>query len=335
MFNDNHQRYLATRLLHLDESIAEALQKLAPPEEGALSQRYVADASLAQRRILQDYQAQLRFVIRRFIQQYQIPQRRTAVSGLKAFHVALTFAQIAVEELRPSYMAGYGALDAPDAQAADRLSADLQALLARMSAYLVQGQGGGLATRLEELDATREESALLRELDRIITDHGLVDLRAPLQRLIERAASPRFEIAVFGRVSAGKSSLLNWWLGAAVLPTGVTPITAVPTAIIRGDAARVILTRALTRATEVPLEDLARYVTEEGNPGNREGILKLVIQLPAERLQPEICLVDTPGLERERQSDAGVSAPLRPGRRARRSRQRSRPRGLGRRARSD
>ncbi|HVW70666.1 MAG TPA: dynamin family protein [Steroidobacteraceae bacterium] len=296
MFTENHRRYLVTRLLHLDESISAALAKLEPQDAGALAPRYVADASAAQRQVLRDYQAQLRFVMRRFLQQYELPQTRVPVSALKALGVALTFAQITVEELRPSYLAGYGTLDAPSVEAANRLTADLQALLARMSAYLTRGAGGGLATRLAQLDDSGDEGALLHELDRIVSDHGLVELRAPLQMLIERAAEPRLEIAVFGRVSAGKSSLLNWWLGQEVLPTGVTPVTAVPTVITHADTARLLVSTATVRAKALPLEDLVRYATEEGNPGNREGVLELVIQLPAERLEAGIRLVDTPGL---------------------------------------
>jgi hypothetical protein len=40
-----------------------------------------------------------------------------------------------------------------------------------------------------------------------------------------------FEIALFGRVSSGKSSLLNAVLETNLLPIGVTPVTAVPTRI--------------------------------------------------------------------------------------------------------
>src|SRR5947207_1799156 len=69
----------------------------------------------------------------------------------------------------------------------------------------------------------------------IITRRGLVEFRPLLDQVVRRLESPQFEIAVFGRVSSGKSSLLNHVAGMDVLPVGVTPITAVPTRLVRGD----------------------------------------------------------------------------------------------------
>jgi len=266
VFNPNHQRYLMTRLYHLDESLSEALQNLEPGEDDQLHRRLVPDGTIEQRQVLRDYLAQLRFAIRRFIQVYQLPEGGTRISALKSFGVALTFAQIAVEELRPRYLAGYGALNAQETEAAERLAAELQTLLRRMGGYLARGEDGGLPKRLADLEGTREEVALLRELERIIAEQGLVELRGTLQNLIDRVASPRLEIAIFGRISAGKSSLLNWWLDQPLLPTGITPVTAVPTRIVRGEPAQGFLTTAAQRGRSLKLDEVPHYVSETGNP---------------------------------------------------------------------
>lgn len=296
MLSANHGRYLAGRLNSLDESLTEALQSLEPREDGRLHRRLIPDATPAQRQVLKDCLAQLRFVVRRFIDGHQLPDPAPPVSGLKSFQVALTFARIAVEELRPGTLRGYGALDEGDAQAVEQLAAQLHTLLQRMSAYLVHGEGEGLSGRLKRLQSTSREGALLRELSRIITEYGLVELRAPLERLADRLASPRLEIAVFGRVNAGKSSLLNAYLEHVVLPTGVTPVTAVPTRIVGGEPAGAWLTTATARAQPVPIAQLSRFLIEECNPGNREGVVELLIQVPAPRLASGVILVDTPGL---------------------------------------
>lgn len=296
MFNGNHQRHLMTRLRVLDESLTEALRKLEPQEEGQLARRLIPDVTAAQRRVLRDYLSQLRFAMRRFVQAQHISDTSEPISALKSFDVALTFAQISVEEMRPRYLSGYGSVDAAGAEAAERLAAELQTLLRRMSGYLARGEGVGLSGRLAQLEGTREEAALLRELERIITEQGLVELRTPLQTLIERMTVPRFEIAVFGRVSSGKSSLLNWCLEQPLLPTGVTPVTAVPTRIVFGQRALALVSTPTMQARELPLDEVARYITEDGNPGNREGVLDLLIQVPAARLEEGLMLVDTPGL---------------------------------------
>jgi len=58
---------------------------------------------------------------------------------------------------------------------------------------------------------------------RIITAHGLVEFRGTLSMLLDRMEGAAFEVGVFGRVSSGKSSLLNYILQTDVLPIGVTP----------------------------------------------------------------------------------------------------------------
>src|SRR5579872_280497 len=58
--------------------------------------------------------------------------------------------------------------------------------------------------------------------------------RKPLDLLRElrgRLAEDQFQIAVVGQFKRGKSSLLNALLGLPVLPTGVLPLTAIPTFI--------------------------------------------------------------------------------------------------------
>jgi GTPase SAR1 family protein len=59
---------------------------------------------------------------------------------------------------------------------------------------------------------------LLQDLDRIITTHGFVEYRDALATIIDRMENRIFEIGVFGHVSSGKSSLLNYLLEVDYLP---------------------------------------------------------------------------------------------------------------------
>lgn len=296
MYSPNHQRYLFSRFHYIDETLGEAVQALQPTDDGRLFKPLTLDATPAQRKILADYLAQLRFALRTFIEAQKLQDIPRSVSGLWSVRTAVIFAQNAVTELRPSYMRGYGPMDKDAVATSERLVVELTTLLRRIADYLDKGEEGDLASRLAQLDATREELPLLRELERVITEHGLVELRAPLESLITRAASPSYEIAVFGRVNSGKSSLLNWWLAQSVLPTGVTPVTAVPTRIVHGLAPRARVRVASSPIQDVPLDQLPDFVTEAGNPGNRKRLLEVQVELPSDRLRPGITLVDTPGL---------------------------------------
>jgi GTP-binding protein EngB required for normal cell division len=296
MFQENHQRYLFAQFHSIDKLFSEALAELRPAEDGRLFATHVPDATASQRQVLSDYVAQLRFLLRRFLQVQDFTDKRQPVSALWSFRVAISFAGTAVEELRPKYLRGYGDLDAVTTTAAERLAADLKSLLGRMASYLERGEGAGIGERLALLDATVNEIELLAELDRVIAAYGLIELRAPLEQLVERAASPRFEVAIFGRVNSGKTSLLNWWLGQPLLPTGVTPMTAVPTRILHGDIPQARVTTTGAAPFDVPMDQLRAYITEDDNPANSKGVLDIEIRVPALRLVDGLCLVDTPGL---------------------------------------
>jgi GTP-binding protein EngB required for normal cell division len=296
MFNESQQRYVLSRLRSIEETLSEAVERLAPSEPGRVFRTVSADASPAQRKVLADYLAQLRFALRRFMLTQQLRDEFRPPGSLWSFQTALVFARIAAEELRPKYWRGYGEAEPDSAAAAERFAAELVTLLHRMEDFIAGREAGGLAARLEQLAGAGDEVRLLKELERIISAYGLTELRAPLQALVDRALSPHFEIAVLGRVSSGKSSLLNWWLGSELLPVGITPVTAVPTRILLGEAARIRIERAQGSPLEVPIEEIAAYVSEQGNPGNAKRVLSVTVEAPSARLQGGIRLVDTPGL---------------------------------------
>lgn len=110
-----------------------------------------------------------------------------------------------------------------------------------------------------------------------------------------RVREGRFFVACVGQFKRGKSSLVNALVGARVLPTGVAPVTSVVTVVRYGDRteARVALD---DREIVVPTSDLARYVSEQGNPGNVKNVRAVEVQVPSELLRSGMCIVDTPGI---------------------------------------
>jgi GTP-binding protein EngB required for normal cell division len=123
-----------------------------------------------------------------------------------------------------------------------------------------------------------------------------VEFRSKLSMILDRLETRRFEIAVFGRVSSGKSSLLNHILQVDALPVGVNPITAVPTRLVAGAEPRLTVSFADRRVERLEVTALPDFVTEQRNPSNTKGVTRIVVELPAERLRNGIVFVDTPGL---------------------------------------
>ena len=100
---------------------------------------------------------------------------------------------------------------------------------------------------------------------------------------------------VAGEAKRGKSSLVNAFLGQAVLPVGVTPLTAVATTVRYGDTPHVQVRFADGREERHPHAALDDLVTERGNPANRRGIVSVTVYVDAPVLADGVELVDTPG----------------------------------------
>lgn len=117
------------------------------------------------------------------------------------------------------------------------------------------------------------------------------------RQLLSRLASDRFNLVVVGHFNRGKSTLMNAILGVDRLPTGVLPLTSVITSVGYGDRECVLLHKDSGGLPfEIPLNQLAEWVTEHGNPGNRKGIAVAEVQLPVELLRLGFHFVDTPGV---------------------------------------
>ena len=294
--NENHQRHLLATFQHVDNLLSEADHILASAGSASPFQEYSQDSTPVQRKVTHDYILRVRETMRRILEDLELPPKPPVSGALWAARNHTAFAGIAVTEIEPEHMLGYGKLSDEDRQTLDRIVAELNSVLNRLNAYLAQGTDADLQTRLQRLEQTNDEVKLLGELERIITAHGLVEFRAVLVLLLERLESTSFEIGVFGRVSSGKSSLLNHLLEQNVLPVGVTPVTAVPTRIGFGSQPQATIEFAEGKQQTIELSRLAEFSTEQQNPGNAKHVTRIHVQVPAKRLHSGVTFVDTPGL---------------------------------------
>lgn len=204
---------------------------------------------------------------------------------------ALTFADIAAGELTGSALRGYGELDPAAAQAVESVARQLRAMIHDGRMLLREYEPGGLADRLARLPGPA--GAVLGIVDRVSTAHRLVAVRPLVAAAADRAGDTLFAVGVFGRVSSGKSSLINALLAREVLPVGTTPVTAVPVAVERGAESVEVDLAAGSRST-VALAALPEYATEEGNPGNARGVRSVHVHVPD--APAGVRLLDTPGV---------------------------------------
>ena len=258
--------------------------------------RFIVDINPAQVRVIEDHIRRLRSQLVRTIAWQQMKPEPPNIPATRAVLTNLTFVDIAIEELKPHYMKGSGPVPEDAVSELNGVVYELRSLVSGMERYLKQELTTDLEERLRLLEETGYGVELLRFLEQIVTRDGLVEFRPRIRTLASRLEDDSFEVALFGRVSSGKSSLLNSVLGTNVLPVGINPITAVPTKLRYGNVLKAAVAYGDGRAVAVTLDELSRLVTEQGNPGNLQNIVRAIVEIPSPRLKEGILLVDTPGL---------------------------------------
>ena len=293
--NESQQRNLIITCQHVNRLLADLEHAFVEAQSKSPFGRYVNDLAPVEQRLVQDYIARIRTQLVRVLSGQGLPPtpRQTGVRWSILTHLA--YVDVAIEELKPHYMRGYGAV-APEASAAlNGIVEELHGTIAQLTRYLSVDRSEDLHARLQRI-RTGPDVALLKTLEELIAKYGLVEFRSGLGTILDTLERRGLELAVFGRVSTGKSSLLNRLLGRHVLPVGVTPITAVPTRIAFGRNALLHVWFADAPSRQLDVDVLAEYASERGNPANTKRVLRLVVELPAPFLESGVTLVDTPGL---------------------------------------
>jgi len=292
--NENHQRALLSALSYADDLLTRA--EAATGGARSPFSTIVPDLSPAELNFVVEQVATIRSRMAEALQELDIQLPRPSIKASWSIQTSLTFARITLANVTPSRLKGYGEMDDATAVEVERLEGDLDRSLQRLLVWLTRGAARDLRDRLERLSGVEFDLARLRTLEEIVTALGLVEFQGSLESIVERLEAGTTEIAFFGRVSSGKSSLLNLIVGAPILPVGITPVTAVPTRIEFGGNVGATISFTDAPDQEVPLERLSEFVSELGNPGNAKRVVRATVRVPSARLRPGLVLVDTPGV---------------------------------------
>jgi GTP-binding protein EngB required for normal cell division len=294
--NASQRLHLLTSSQHADKLLSEVEAILTASKSKSPFRKYKNPLSPAQAKIVEDYIARIRNQMVRVLESQGIGLPEPAFDSVHSIRVTLAFIRIAFQECTPDRMRGYGEVPEGKIRELNGLVDEMVAAVEKLDAYLAQGLGQDLEGRLERLATAGADVRLLQTLQRVISDYGLVEFRPTLSMILDRLESKNFEIALFGRVSSGKSSLLNHIVQNDILPVGVTPITAVPTRLVYGHTPRLTVWYADRTPERTDIAHLPELVTEHENPGNYKHVTRIVVELPSDRLRDGVVLVDTPGL---------------------------------------
>ena len=127
------------------------------------------------------------------------------------------------------------------------------------------------------------------------------DLAVRARQALQRLHNPQVRVLVVGEFKQGKSMLVN----APICPIDDDISTSVPTVVRYADEPSATLVRDAPGSgdadereerSRVPIEQLAEYVSEAGNPGNHAGLKYAEAGIPRHLLADGLELVDTPGV---------------------------------------
>jgi GTP-binding protein EngB required for normal cell division len=294
--NESHRRSLSVTVQHIAGLLDDIERTLVAARNPSPFNPLVGDISPVQAGVIHDYIERARRALLAATERHGLDPAGSPVDARSAIGARTTMASIAVDEVRPRRLRGYGALDARLASEVDRTCDEIDRTIRDLSRFVSGGPEEDFGQRLARLGRTAVEPELLALLERVLREDSLVEFRRLFRSLLERMEERSFHVAVFGRVGSGKSSLLNALLGAPILPVGVTPVTAVPARVHVGTPPGVRVRYADGRSETLPLPRLVEVASEEKNPGNLKRVARLEVLYPASGLPEGVELVDTPGI---------------------------------------
>lgn len=287
--NEFQGQHVETTFGHVDK-LLNAVEALTRADPSPFAQER-PDISPDEARFLAAFVQQMRTRMIAALDRLGLHRPAPTLSARNTADVTLRFAEVALADLSAKSLRGYGPVD-PDAGAeVNALAADLNDLIQRGRALFHEQERGALAERLAQLKGPFGDA--LRALERFSDEQALTSVRPLIANAADRVMAETYDVGVFGRVSAGKSSLINALIGSSVLPVGATPVTAVPLRLHHGPAgATVYFDGAAARPIEaVQVPD---YATEERNPGNKLRVQSIEIAVPT--VPPGLRFLDTPGI---------------------------------------
>jgi len=133
---ENHKRHVLSTFQYIDDLFADMEQMLATARSSRLYKEYELDVTPEKQMELQRAITEFRTLMSRIQAELNITPRPPHVSAVRAVLAFFTFIDIALEELQPRHMRGYGELSAGTTVQLETLVAEMRSLLERMRSVL-------------------------------------------------------------------------------------------------------------------------------------------------------------------------------------------------------
>jgi hypothetical protein len=136
--NSNHARRLSVTCRHIDKLLADMEGALSVAHSKQAFPEYLLDVNPAQRQVVEDYIARVRVQLTRILDGQGIERPEPSIPVSRCLHTVLTFITIAVEELQPRYMRGYGEISTAAVADLNRIAAALLGLTTEFDHFVTR-----------------------------------------------------------------------------------------------------------------------------------------------------------------------------------------------------
>ncbi len=140
--NPSQRQRLLVTCKHIDKLLGNVEDTLNAAASKSVFPGYIGDIIPQQRKTIEDYIARLRVQLLQVLARQSLGPEEPRISAAHAIHVDLTFIEIAIAELDPHYMRGYGAVSEQGATDLHGVIAELQSTVKELHGYVLHSNAG-------------------------------------------------------------------------------------------------------------------------------------------------------------------------------------------------
>lgn len=137
--NSNHERRICVTFRNIDKMLGDMENALHISTSKMAFPQYAQDINPERRAVIEEYIGLIRAHLVRALEKQAIARPQADIPVSRSLHTTLTFVEIAVEELKPQYMRGYGEIPAGAAAKLNDVSGELRDLVRQLNRYLAAG----------------------------------------------------------------------------------------------------------------------------------------------------------------------------------------------------
>jgi hypothetical protein len=153
--NPNQRQRLLITCKHIDKLLEDIEETMNATASRSVFPGYTPDITPRQRKTIEEYIARIRQQLLQILATQSLAPETPHIAASHAIHVGLTFVEIAIAELAPRYMRGYGPISQEGAADLDEIVTQLQSAVNELHRYMLQPSSGDHQERVQE-PANRE-----------------------------------------------------------------------------------------------------------------------------------------------------------------------------------